>query len=362
MSASAQQPTHIGDQHVPHIIDSILDLTFEDDLLNVRPVCKHWRELADKDNARHLALDLSLPPETPELNLDIEDEDDMAPNQTYVWEFSAVKHPMTYVYWPLAHALESVPNPQGAINVKPWVDIQAEARMIDVRDPVEFVGGRISLDVFANLDTVRFQQEKYRSAGFEVHHLLPHVRRVIFSDGPYGEARAHRVPRELPAVDCAVRREGAECSRPHTRKIVVNCRTPVFAHGSGHNIQQGLEELVIIFHGWGVVPRYNREHPDAHGGRPCDARSDVRPLIFTALKAGARVTIVNAELLDFKTGRYRSNVDNGMTLWQEELVADARDTHRLSEEQIGRMTNLSIKEYKARVGEEEWRIETMTDV
>lgn len=362
MPASAQQPAYMGGQHVPHIVDSILGHMLEDDLLRVRSVCKHWRARADSENARHLALDLSLPPEVPELDSNIEDEDDMPANQTYMWEFTAVKYPMAFVYWPLGHARESVPNPAGAVKVKPWADIEKEAQIIDVRDPVEFVGGRVSLDMFTGLDTVRFRQEKYRSAGFEVHHLLPHVRRVIFSDGPYGEARAHRVPRELPAIDCPVRREGSECSRPHTRKIVVNCRTPLFAHGSGYHIQHGLDELVIIFHGWRVVPRYNREHPENHGGRPCDPRSDVRPLIFAALEADARVTVVNAELLDFKTGRYLCNIENDFDIWHDALVTDARDTYRLSAEQINRLEHLTTGEYRERVGEDEWKIETMTDV
>lgn len=310
MSGSEQQRSRMGDQRVPHIIDSIVSYALQDDLLHVRSICKHWRALADKENAQHLALDLDVPSVEPELDLNIQDENDMPPNQTYAWKFSAVKRPVPYVYWPLAQARDSVPDPAGAVDVRPWVDIHAETRTIDVRDPVEFVGGRFSLDMFSSLDTVRFQQEKYRSAGFEALHLLPHVRRIVFSDGPYGEARAHRVPRELPATDYPVRRQGSVCGRPHTRKVVLNCRTPVFAHGTGFHIGDDLEELVVIFHGWSVVLRYTREHPEPNGGRPSDSRSDVRPLIFLAANAGSRVTVVNVERLDFRSGRYRSSIDN----------------------------------------------------
>lgn len=362
MSAPVQQPTHIAGQCVPHIVKSILEQMLRDAPLSIRPVCKHWRELADRKLAQHLALDLALPPNEPQLDLNIENEEDMPPNQTYVWELSAAKLPLRYLCWPLAHPMESVPDPARAIDIKPWVDIKKETRMIDVRNPVEFVGGRVSLDMFNGLDTVRFQQEKYRSAGFEAYHLLPHVRRVIFSDGPYGTARAHRIPHGLPDIDCPNIRQGSECNRQHTSKLVLNCRTPVFAHGVGNRIQSGLEELVIIFHGWGIIPRYNREHPEGTGGRLCDPRSDVRPLVFLALGVGARVLIVNAEMVDFKRGRCLSNVGNDVEAWREALIAEAVDAHGLSAEQIGRLEHLSIEQYKERVGEEEWAVETMTDL
>lgn len=262
----------------PHIMDQILRNALPLVPRKLRQVCRYWRALVDVQEAHHLVLDMGLPPVAPEwpdaedtaaLDTIAEDADaeatdasidvgtevanaqptevenvNSAPplpvrraaseNVTYAWQFSAKRLPLVFMHRSLAGEEHKA---------LPWVDVRRHARALDIHSSAQWVRDAVPLDDF-NLHTVRL----HKGAGWESINLLPHAYRVVFADGPYA--------RNLAAIPDSV--QTCTCERTHTRKIVLNVRTSVLDHVDDRvppTIPAGLRELVIVFHGWPIIPR-----------------------------------------------------------------------------------------------------------
>lgn len=189
--------------------------------------------------------------------------------------------------------------PQPEISAFPWVNVGLEARMLDIRSAMDFVKDRQSVNDFEALDTVRFVQHHREAAGFDTVHMLSHVPQIIFSDGPY-ERPFCVVP--VDRTGCS----GSDCTRPHTRRIVINALDTVSRSNGEPSMRfpPSPEELVAVFHGRGIASGWAEY--GYGGGDPVNV---VRGPIVRALLEGVRVTVVNGLLPYLEDGGRRSNVE-----------------------------------------------------
>lgn len=342
---------HIDAKFYPHIIDTIVDAFIAEHPRKARLVCKSWCKRVDKSNADWIAVDTCVPglKSFPALR------GDLAP-EPYAWELCAARQP-TVIYQ--RQSLWYGPGENYPPETQIVRDIELRPSMLDILDSVEWVHCPIELPP---ADTVRFQTERYRSLAVGCSLLMPHARRIIFSDGPYEDDFA-RATSTLPPPDALNRLTcRGNCGMQHTQRIVANARTPK-AQGNDSSIElpQGLPELVVVFHGWRVVRGFDYHRPETyHAGDPLN---DVRALVMTALKQGTPVTIVNPELHDLRTGEYRSNVIDVRAQLEDFVEIDLVEVGVANAvERIESMIEwLTLEEYRNRVGDEEFRIETMTD-
>ncbi|EJT49833.1 hypothetical protein A1Q2_06811 [Trichosporon asahii var. asahii CBS 8904] len=370
----------IDASYYPHIMDQILGLALPSSPLTLRKVCRYWRALVDVQEAHHVVLDMGLPPfepewpEVTEASEDAEsdagaaasvhdaqpDEDGDVPmppspppppmrlvrkpaqNVTYVWQFSAKRLPITYMHRTLAGTER---------RTLPWVDVRRNVRAIDIRSSAQWVRDAVPLDDF-KLHTVRLS----KGAGWDSVTMLPHAYRVVFANGPYA--------RNLAAIPDNV--QACTCERTHTRRVVLNVRNPVLDAIDERvppTIPSGLRELVVIFHGWPVIPQYNPiDDADADGGLNGDPRNDARQFIVAAAAAGVRVTVVNVELLDLKKGIKTCNWESYQEELEEFCAMDVEEMGMDPEQVMQRVRFVSAEKYRKRVGEKEFRFEAMLDV
>lgn len=245
--------------------------------------------------------------------------------------------------------------PRPEISPFPWLDVRREARMLDIRSSMDFVKDHQSVNDFDALHTVRFVQHPREAAGFDAVHLVPHVPRVIFSDGPYER------PSSLTPTDRSGCRDRT-CTRPHTRRVVINALDTVTRSDGEPNMRlpPNLEELVVVFHGWGIVSGWAE-----HGYTGGDPVNVVRGPIIRALLDGVHVTVVNERLEDLEDGGRRSNVEWVKESLEYFIDIDFTEGHGWDTDNvkplIERIEWLTLGEYRSKIGEEEFKIETMTD-
>lgn len=358
----------IDASYYPHIMDEVLRCALPSSPQAVRRVCRYWPALVDVQEAYHITLDVGLPPacwpaaqdpsaasggsdaraEGPDGDGDVSmrsatplDAPPSRPahNDSYAWRFSAARLPIVYLFRA----------PSGAeAPVLPWADVRRCARILDIHAAGQWVRDGVPLDGFA-LHTVRIG----RGAGWDAVHLAAHAHRVVFADGPYARNLA-AVPRTAAACTC---------SRAHTRKVVLNVRSPVLdaLDGRTPTMPQGLRELVVIFHGWQVIPAYDPAL-GADGGLPGDPRNDARGLIVAAAAAGVHVTVVNVELKDLRRGTWTCNWESYEEELTEFCAMDVEDMGLNTGDVMQRVHFVSTEKYRRRVGEEQFRLETMIDV
>lgn len=237
-------------------------------------------------------------------------------------------------------------------------DIPLAPGVLDILDPVDWVYCPISLPP---ADTVRLQVERYRSVSLGCASMFPHARRIIFSDGAYTNERARVTPAQGAEHAAALTCTGENCGEEHTQRIVVNARTPVPKVDEGTVVlPPGLPELVVIFHGWRVVRGFDPIMlMNYHAGDPLN---DIRAVILAATMQGTRVTVVNEGLFDLGTGEMRSNVIDVRGVIHHFLNVDTEHEPNHSLNSLSPLIEwLTFDEFKERVGEEQFKIETMTD-
>lgn len=343
--------TQLDARFYPHIIDSIFDELVSTHPRKARLVCKAWCKRIDTDYANWLAVDTCVPgirnqPALGSLEACLE---------PYSWEIVAARHP-TIAYQ--RQSLWEDPETDYNREVQPVRDIRLEPVVLDILDPVEWVYCPISLPP---ADTVRFQVERYRSISLSCADMLPHVRRIIFSDGAYSDDRARVTPARGEVHALAATCTDDNCGKEHTQRIVINARTPVPRVEQGMAfLPEGLPELVVIFHGWRVVRGFDHSRlMNYHAGDPLN---DIREVILAATKQGTRVTVVNEAMSDLRTGEKRTNVICVQEAILHFLNVDTENDEVHSLETLSPLVEfLTLDEYKARVGEEQFKIETMTD-
>lgn len=301
----------IDAKYYPHILDCIVDDLADIDPRKARSVCKAWCRRVDTANATWLAVDTCAP-----------GIKEMPGNQyweagpePYGWAIFAGRQPRV-VYQ--RQSLWEEPATGYLREVQTVRDIALAPALLDILDPVDWVHDPIRLPP---ADTVRFQAERYRSVGLGCASMRPHARRIIFSDGPYGRSKARASPAHGREPAAAFMCSGESCGLQHTKRIVVNARTPVpDVARQPVELPPGLPELVVVFHGWRVVRRFDQPRPSTyHSGDPVN---DVRCVVLAATKQGTRVTIVNDELRDFHTGEMRSNVTHVRSSLHHYLAVD----------------------------------------
>lgn len=350
--------SQIDAAYYPHIMDEVLRCALPASPQTLRRVCRYWRALVDLHEAHHCVLDMvRVEPVWPEAedaaseaveesdapeagaltdatearedSISSEGEDGGAgaagadgdvempsvaspataaspapavpaykprparaasQNLTYVWEVLGARVPIAFLRCTPA----GVEKP-----LLPWVDVRRHTQLLDVRAPGALLrdAALVRLVDGLALHTLRLAP----GAGWGALAALPHTYRVVFADGPYARNLAPAAPPATAAPRCA-----AACAKTHLRRAVVNCRTPVTApldERVPHSIPRRLRELVVIFHGWGVIPAYNPTGADdADGGLGGDPRNDARALIVAAAQKGVRVTVVNTELRCLRRG------------------------------------------------------------
>lgn len=330
----------------PHIIDEILACVMVDSPQTVRAVCRDWSKRIDQQAAGHVELALNAP--FMRIVSDGRWEEDLDTRQMYGWVVRSTSLPIVY----LQQTVEKLPRmEQGAF---PWVDVRRHARIMDIRDTTYFLKDKNSVNDFEALHTIRFVQRTRPGVALDIVHNIPHVPRVIFSDGPYMNEVA-RAPRRL--VRCTV----PDCTRPHTRRIVLNVLDT--CHRSNPDmtlhLPDGLEELVAIFHGWGIV--YGWENYDYRGIDPINI---IRTPISQALLKGVHVTVVNEHIADLEDGRVRTNSYHVRQSIEYFAEFDLMDEGWESDDAWDRIRGiewLTVEEFRKKVGEEQFRLETMTD-
>lgn len=346
--------SQIDAKFYPHIIDSISDELAFTDPKKARLVCKSWCKRVDTANATWLAVDTCVPG----IKILPATEQWVAGPESYSWEVYAVRQP-TVVYQRQSLNDQTLNN--GAPLIRNVRDIELAPSLLDLLDPVDWLHSPVDLPP---ADTVRFQVERYRSVAVGCGDAFPHTRRIIFSDGPYSQQRSRGLPEHLiPSLErlCCLREN---CGTQHTQRLVLNARTPapIEAHPT-HDLSPDLDEVVVVFHGWRVVRGYDPARlENYHSGDPTN---DIRGVILTAIQHLLRVTIVNSDLCDLQTGERRSNVTNVRSRLQELIEHSLQMQGGDTSEMLARLQSLvewiTLKEYRERVGDEEFKIETMTD-
>lgn len=194
-----------------------------------------------------------------------------------------------------------------------------------------------------NLRTVRFGLGRFmRSIG-----ALPHTERIIM-DSPV-EDRFLSTP-----IRCH------DCPGPHTSKIVVNQRDPEWEIGRTGIISKlpAVQEVVIILHPWTMPPKSPSGQDPRYGSTAIAAR---------ALLDGRRVTVVNIQQLDFRTGvpggRYPTTSVYGALQFVELVRSNLRrwcERPRVEcWEQLLRFK--SAQDYIEEIGWEAFQLEAMLD-
>lgn len=322
----------------PHIVDAIRDYALAVCPLTVRRVNRSWRRCADEHLGAHVRLDLRAP------GLGINGRVEL-----YCWEFSGATHHIPY--------LRRSIGPEQELR-RARTDARQVARILDVHACLEFVQRPVNIADWGELHTVRLVQGR-GSVSYDTAHTMPHIGRIVFSDGPYDRGLAAAFPSiEQMLFAC----QTPSCRVQHTRRVVCNFRSPGNSDGQDMVPIPLLPQLVLILHGWGVIPGFDpaAPHPPNH------PLGEVRGLAILAALEGTHVTIVNPELVDLRTGRRACNMgDVAETLrqmWIGDIVTEIDQGDDIDEGQtLQRIEFISLQDYRERVGEDEFAIETMTD-
>lgn len=337
-------------QFYPHIVDEILAEAVTRSPVTSRAVCKNWSKIVDSWAAQHVELALHAPFLKLSPRRKWMQEDDPTIRESYGWVVRSALLPVMYLQQEQCFRL-----PRPEISAFPWVNVRREARMLDIRSAMDFVKDKQSVNDFEALDTVRFVQHHREAAGFDAVHMLPHVPRIIFSDGPY----------ERPFCVVPVDRTGcsdSDCTRPHTRRIVINALDTITRSDGEPSMRfpPSLEELVAVFHGWGIVSGWAE-----HGYRGGDPVNVVRGPIVRALLEGVRVTVVNSLLADLEDGGRRSNVERVRESLEYFIDIDLVEGQGWAAEDVKPLLDtiewLTLEEFRHKIGDEQYEIETMTD-
>lgn len=206
---------------------------------------------------------------------------------------------------------------------------------------------------FPRLHTVRLR--------FDFAHLqyIQHVDRVIYKDLP-----VWTVDESQPNTGCT----DDECTRSHVRKIVVNVTLPECDDstlgGRPLPFKQCLEDVVLIFHPWPLIPRRIRAFTGEYSLQ--DLRFTARAIAARAMAAGARVTIVNVDQRDLRSGEMTGNFpddDNPEEELEYLIRADLRSFNVGNLfGRAGQIRFLSTEQYVEEVGAKEFEIESNVKV
>ncbi|EJT48497.1 hypothetical protein A1Q1_02518 [Trichosporon asahii var. asahii CBS 2479] len=332
---NASEGATIDAASFPHIVDAIRDYAIQVSPLTVRRVHRAWRTSADHHLGRHIRLDLRAPG----LHRNGRQE-------PYLWLFSSASTGIPFLK-------RSLGRPDQSELRRSRTDARRVARILDVHACTEFVKRPVDISDWRKLHTVRLVQGR-GSVAFHTAHTMPNVKRIVFSDGPYD--RNH-------AAACPPVEQMFHGRYLRTRRVVCNFRTPGNSDGGDIIALPRLADLVLILHGWGVIPGFDPTEP-LGVNHPLD---EIRGLAYFAALEGTRVTIVNAALADLSNGRRACNMGDVVETLTQMWTADLRDEEMadgtpIDEQQVlGMIEFISLQEYRERVGKTTFAIETMTD-
>lgn len=333
----------------PSIIDSILqEATYSYDVSALRLVCKDWKSRIDRDLARHV--------EVRDFWIQI---GGLRPYFRGLLERADVGLAVRSCLRPGIHFGLSEPL---YYSLDLGRDVLRELRpsylykMVEVLDyalGTDHIHPSLGLKLvqgFPNLHTIRL------SVNFRNLQYIQHVDRVIFKDRPMWTIRDDPTSK----VTCT-----PDCTWPHVRKIVVNVNLPDLRDtvmGGGplpFDSSTGLEEVVLIFHAWMIIPDVLRDTGD---DQPQDLRFTVRAIAAAAMVSGARVTVVNAEQRDLVSGEKTGNFPDAENADEELEYLIRQDLKHFGVGMFfgkpGQLRFLTTEEYVAQIGPREFEIES----
>lgn len=334
----------------PPIVDAILqEASYSYDVSALRLVCKDWKTRIDRDLARHV--------EVRDFWIQI---GGLRPYFRGLLERADVGLAARSCLRPGIHFGLSEPL---YYSLDLGRDVLRELRpsylyrMVEVLDyalGTDHIHPSLGLKLiqgFPNLHTVRLSNVNFSNLQY-----IQHVDRVIFKDHPMWRVRDNSPTK----VTCT-----PDCTRPHVRKIVANVNVPDVrdtVRGGGplpFDRSTGLEEVVLIFHAWIIIPDVLRgtETEDRQ-----DLRFTVRAIAAAAMVAGARVTVVNAEQRDLVSGEKTGNFPDAEDPEEELEYLIRQDLKHFGVGMFfgrpGQLRFLSTEEYVAEIGPREFEIES----